>query len=136
MNLLVGLMLTVCAVEDWYTKKISVFWPAAGFFTALVIRLWEDSLLHWEYWMGAVIGILFFVLAIVSREQIGKGDGLVVTVCGFCLGWKNTLLLVLGTMIVFLAVGVVSVLCQKKSRKMAMAYVPFLWGMFMISLII
>lgn len=129
-------MLTVCAIEDWYTKKITVLWPVTGLAIAAVIRLSDGSFLDWEYWIGVVIGMLLFLLAIVSREQIGKGDGLVLTVCGFCLGWKKTLLLMLGAMIMFLMVGVVSVICKNKRGNTVMAYVPFLWVMFMISLII
>lgn len=129
-------MLTVCAIEDWYTKKITVLWPVTGLAIATVIRLSDGSFLDWEYWIGVVIGMLLFLLAIVSREQIGKGDGLVLTVCGFCLGWKKTLLLMLGAMIMFLMVGVVSVICKNKRGNTVMAYVPFLWVMFMISLII
>ncbi len=136
MNLLVGMMLTVCAIEDWYTKKISVLWPVTGLATAVVMRLWKGSFFDREYWIGVLIGILFFLLAIVSREQIGKGDSLVLTVCGFCLGWKATLSLVLGAMIIFLAVGVVIIFCKKKRKNTTMAYVPFLWIMFMVSLII
>ena len=136
MNLLVGIFLTVCAIEDWYTKKISVLWSVTGLATAVVMRLWNRSFLDQEYWIGAMVGILFFLLAIVSGEQIGKGDGLVLTVCGFCLGWKALLSLVLGAMMLFLAVGVVKVFCQKRGKNTVMAYVPFLWIMFMVSQII
>lgn len=136
MNVLVGIMLTVCAIEDWYTKKITVLWPVTGMMIAVVIRLSDGSFFAWEYWIGVLIGMLIFLLAIVSREQIGKGDGLVLVVCGFCLGWKQTLSLVLGAMIMFLIVGVMSIVYRNKSRNTVMAYLPFLWAIFMISLII
>lgn len=136
MNILVGIMLTVCAIEDWYTKKISVLWPVTGMMIAVVIRLSDGSFFAWEYWIGVLIGMFIFLLAIVSREQIGKGDGLVLVVCGFCLGWKQTLSLVLGAMIMFLIVGVMSIVYRNKSRNTVMAYLPFLWAIFMISLII
>ena len=136
MNILVGIMLTVCAIEDWYTKKITVLWPVTGMTIAVVIRLSDGSFFAWEYWIGVLIGMLLFLLAIVSREQIGKGDGLVLAVCGFCLGWKQTLSLVLGAMIMFLIVGVMSIVYRNKSRNTVMAYLPFLWAIFMISLII
>lgn len=136
MNILVGIMLTVCAIEDWYTKKITVLWPVTGMMIAVVIRLSDGSFFAWEYWIGVLIGMFIFLLAIVSREQIGKGDGLVLVVCGFCLGWKQTLSLVLGAMIMFLIVGVMSIVYRNKSRNTVMAYLPFLWAIFMISLII
>jgi len=136
MNVLVGIMLTVCAIEDWYTKKITVLWPVTGMMIAVVIRLSDGSFFAWEYWIGVLIGMFIFLLAIVSREQIGKGDGLVLVVCGFCLGWKQTLSLVLGAMIMFLIVGVMSIVYRNKSRNTVMAYLPFLWAIFMISLII
>ena len=136
MNVLVGIMLTVCAIEDWYTKKITVLWPVTGMMIAVVIRLSDGSFFAWEYWIGVLIGMFIFLLAIVSREQIGKGDGLVLVVCGFCLGWKQILSLVLGAMIMFLIVGVMSIVYRNKSRNTVMAYLPFLWAIFMISLII
>lgn len=136
MNLLVGVVLSVCAIEDWFTKKISVWCPVTGLMTAVVIRLREGSFMDLGCWLGVLIGILFFLLAIISRERIGKGDGLVLIVCGFCLSWKATLSLVLGSMILFLTVGVLKVICQNTRRDTTMAYIPFLWVMFMVSLII
>ncbi|MBQ6875704.1 MAG: hypothetical protein IJN46_05670, partial [Lachnospiraceae bacterium] len=69
MNVLVGIMLTVCAIEDWYTKKITVLWPVTGMMIAVVIRLSDGSFFAWEYWIGVLIGMFIFLLAIVSREQ-------------------------------------------------------------------
>lgn len=135
MNILVGVMLTVCAIEDWQTKKISIWWPAATLLLGAVIRLTEGTLWSWDSWLGLLVGAVFFALAMISREQLGKGDAIVLMACGFCLGWKRLLSLVLGAVLLFLVVGVIRLLWKKLKRKSPVAFVPFLYIVFLLSLI-
>lgn len=135
MNILVGVMLIVCAIEDWRTKKISVWWPMAALLLGAVVRLAEGTLWSGDGWLGLLAGAIFLLLAVMSREQIGKGDGIVLMACGFCMGVERLISLVFGAVLLFLVVGVIRLLCKKLKRRKPMAFVPFLCIVFLLFLI-
>ncbi len=136
MNILTGVLLTVCAVEDLRTRKISVQWPFIALIIGVIFRVAEGTLLSWNCGIGVLVGGIFFALAVVSRQQFGIGDGLILTACGLCVGWERLISLVFCAMVLFLLVGVVKMIGGKLKGRKKLPFVPFLWAVFMLSLLI
>lgn len=132
MDVVTGIMLTVCAVEDLRSRKISLWCPAAAMAVGAVLRLMGGSLFTWDCGLGLGMGGVFLLLSMISRQQIGMGDGMILTVCGLCLGWRRVISLTFGAMVLFLAVGVVRILRSRLNGKKSVPFVPFLWVMFML----
>lgn len=132
MELMVGVMLSVCGAEDVCTHKVPVWSPVLSIATGILVRLIERTLWTSDFWLGLLVGLITLAIAAISGEQLGTGDGLVVTACGICLGWKPVLALVLGAMLLFLVAGVTGILTKKWNGKKKMAFVPYLWTMFLI----
>ncbi len=128
----VGVMLSVCAAEDWITGKISVWCPVICMVLSVVLRIRDNSVCTTDFWFGMTIGMAALVIGAVSNGQMGIGDGIVLTACGMCLGWRGLLLLLLCAALMFLGVGVGGILLKKWTGKKSMAFVPFLWGAFML----
>lgn len=133
MNILVGVLLTVCAIEDLRTRKIPVWLPIGALVLGVILRVVEGTLLSWDCALGVLVGILFMVLAILSRQQMGLGDGLVLTICGLCIGWERLISLVFCAMLLFLVVGVMRMMCRKLKSRKQVPFIPFLWVVFMVS---
>lgn len=132
MEIAVGAMLSVCAAEDWFERKIPAWCPVLCMGVGIMIRLAENTLGSADFWLGLLIGLIVLAIAAVSGEQIGRGDGLVLTACGICLGWKTTLSILFGGMLLFLITGVIGILLKRWTGRKALAFVPFLWGCFLI----
>lgn len=83
-------------------------------------------------WLAALVGmavlvVLFGLLWLVSRGQVGLGDVKWSGVIGLCLGWLGADALVVGTMATFLIGGVWAVallLFRGASRSTPLAYGP------------
>lgn len=134
MNILTGVLLTVCAAEDFCSRKISVQWPVVALIIGVVLRVSEGTLLSWNCGIGVLVGGIFLALAVVSRQQFGIGDALILTACGLCVGGERLISLVFCAMVLFLLVGVAKVVCGKLESSKKIPFVPFLWAVFMLSL--
>ena len=127
-----GVMLMLCAIEDWRTGKVSVWCPTACMIVSTAIRAGENSLSTADFLLGMLIGLTALAVGAVSRGQMGTGDGLVLTACGMCIGWKALVLLLFWESFIFLGIGVAGILLRKWTAEKNMAFVPFLWAAFML----
>lgn len=132
MAVAVGVMLSICALEDAFTGKIHVWYPAVCMVFGVCIYIMEDSLTPSEFWLGALVGLIVMALAAISGGRLGNGDGLIAAACGMCLGWEMLLVLLFGSMALFLAVGVVGILWMKWNGKRKLPFVPFMWAAYMV----
>ncbi|MBQ8815424.1 MAG: prepilin peptidase [Lachnospiraceae bacterium] len=132
MDVIVGIVLSIGALEDWRTKQISLWFPLIGMVAGVVVRAMEASLGTADFWLGMLIGLCALAIAALSGGQIGSGDGLVLTVCGICLGWRRVLTLLFCSMLLFLIVGVGGILTKRWTGRQSIAFVPFIWSAFLI----
>ena len=135
MDIVTGILLSVCAVEDMLKGKITLLFSEIGLMVALILRIVDGTWIQSEAWIGLLAGGAIIIIALISRQQIGLGDGVILSVCGFCLGWKRWVLLFLGAMILFLVVGTCGILFAKQKTKKSVPFVPYLWIAFMIELL-
>ena len=136
MTVAVGIMLSVCAIEDWVARKISILWPAICMVAGIILRVVNNSLQTADFWFGLLIGLIMVAISAISGGQIGSGDALVITACGICLGWASLIVLLFCSMLLFLIVGVGGIFMKKWTGKKALAFVPFIWGAFMVNCLI
>ena len=110
-KLLLGVFLSGCAWTDGRKREINLHWLIlwsilGGFY--LIVGLWGIGVLELETELlkrisGISVGILLLAVALISRGQIGIGDGLVFLVCGLFLDfWESSILLMGG---LFLLMG-------------------------------
>lgn len=137
MEIAEGIMLGVLAgfsVYDLKTRKVPLTAVAAAGVAALVYRLCVKTGIL-ELAAGLVPGLLLLLLAYVTKESIGTGDGLLLCVVGVFCGLTGTLA-VLGTALV-LAAGVAAVLLISKraGRKTELPFLPCLCAGYLLQLL-
>ncbi len=120
------------AREDGRTRRIPLLLPAAGslggllFLAAGILRgslSFRNLLLN--YAPGLLWGILLCLLAAVTREAVGKGDG--ICYLSFSFWWDAAFVLsLLMLSLLFLAVaGLVIMKRRGRDRKMSLPLLPF-----------
>ena len=63
----------------------------------------------------------------ISREQIGRGDGIVIAVIGLVLGFRRCLAVVSVASLVMCAAAIVVLLFKKGNRRTQLAFLPALF---------
>ena len=128
------IMLAFCSIQDIREKKISL-WKLKiyGLFTTAAC-LWKlfppddhSILLVCQSLAGLIPGVFLLLLAKITREAVGYGDGLILLFIGLSLGfWECLSILLAGLLGVFLA-AVFAVLLFGGKRGMEIPFLPFLF---------
>lgn len=117
------LFLAVLTPDDIRERKISVGKLIIGMLSALICRGLTAQMELAELAGSLLPGMIIFLLAVVFRESIGNGDGLVVMVLGLWLGGFWTLLVV--SLAIMLA-GLFAVICLFRRKEDTIPLIPFL----------
>ncbi len=125
-------MFLYLSFEDIRKKTIPVipmmFWGIAG----VIMHLYYGRLELISMVSGMLPGLVAYILSIVSREKIGKGDAILLIVTGVYMGfWANIMMLWTGLIIAAIA-GVMMLVFFKKSRGYELPFVPFLFAGFLL----
>ena len=86
----------------------------------------------WELLLGLLPGCLSIVLAFITREQIGYGDGLLLLMLGGCVGGESALGIWIGGLVASFIVSVVLLTIRKAGRNTRIPFVPFLFLGYML----
>lgn len=92
--------------------------------------LWKYQNL-WEVVLGSLFGTAFLVIGVLTKEQIGYGDGIGLVILGILEGFKGMLPIVTGAFLLSGIYGLWSLLGVKKSGDTAIPFFPFLLLTFM-----
>ncbi len=125
--------LSICAYTDLKGKRI--YNGVVCFFLLLSVaaRLFGTGksgpdLFNEAMWMagGMAVGLFSLLLSSATREQIGRGDGLVLLCTGCLLGFKGNMLLFMRALLLAAAAAALLLALGKAGKKTAFPFLPFL----------
>ncbi|EOS49347.1 hypothetical protein C809_01576 [Lachnospiraceae bacterium MD335] len=122
-----GALLFAAGIMDLRSREISrgmiLILMLVGLLGAVVNR----SIGIWEIVGGALIGVCAVGLSMVGREQIGRGDGLVIIAMGLILGFRKCLTAVCIASLIMTLVSVFVLVLRKGNRHTRLAFIPALF---------
>lgn len=126
--IITALLLLAAAMEDIKKKEINmVFIAGIGISCFLGCLIMHDKN-WWEILGGFSIGLCVIGISIISTEQIGKGDGMVIAALGLLLGARKCLFMI-GIASIFMALLSIVILTLKKAgRHTKLPFIPALFG--------
>lgn len=118
------LFLATLTPEDIREKQISAKKIIIFGLLALICRLAAGQIrLGAEVACSLIPGVFLLFLSVISKESIGFGDGLAVTVLGLWVGSTKTFIILC---IAWTMAGVFAVICLIKKWKEPIPFIPFL----------
>lgn len=127
-----GVLLFAAGAMDFKSKTIS-----RGIILVLMIVCFAGAFIKvfinkefgiWEIIGGVLIGLCAIGLSMVSREQIGRGDGLVIAAIGLMLGFRKCLFAVCMASIIMTLVSVIVLILRKGNRNTKLPFIPALFA--------
>lgn len=118
--------LLVLSVQDFRERMISGMLLAVGAAAAVGSQIIWNRYSVWECIGGLLIGLLFIGISRLTRESLGYGDSILITILGIYIGVWNLMYVLL---IAFLLSAICAVLILIKfcfHRKKALPFIPFL----------
>lgn len=128
-------VLAVTAYRDWKEQKVYLYIPLIAGIAGLLLHIFFAEQTVWEVLAGVLVGALVVLIAYVSQERVGMGDGIMLMVSGIFLGfWRNvelffTALLMVGLVALFLLV------VKRKGRNYRVPFLPFLLAAYLVQLL-
>lgn len=126
--IIIGVLLFTAGLMDLKTKTISRGIILLLMFSCLVgafIRIFIDEEIGlWEVAGGLLIGFCAIGLSMITREQIGRGDGLVIAAVGLILGFRKCLFAVCMASMIMTFVSVFVLILRKGNRKTRLPFIP------------
>lgn len=116
--------------QDGRKKKISDHYLLIGFVTGFVFKVislvkGQSEIMQWV--MAFLPGMLFLLVARITKEKIGFGDGWLLIVLGNSMN-LNEICMLLQTAIILSAAAALFMICGKRvSGDYQIPFLPFLW---------
>ena len=123
--------LTGFAAYDIKTKMVPLIAVAATAGSVLLYRLCVGTGIL-ELVMGLIPGVLLLVLALVTQESIGTGDGLMLCVLGLFCGWRQCLAVFGMALVLSALLSIILLICRKVGRKTELPFLPSLLGGYLL----
>lgn len=130
----VWILLLSEGIRDFRKRQVSL--PVILIFTGMGIFMCipEWKMCWQSMFLGATIGGILLLLAGVSREQIGYGDGWMFVATGVLLGFRvNLFLLFFSFLCSGVAAGILFLL--RSSRKRRIPFIPFMISGYLLTCI-
>ena len=134
-------ILIVISFIDYYEQIIPDGLVLMILISAIIYRLSiyfidNTPLAFWNSIIGFLTGgVLFLLIAVVSKGAMGGGDIKLIAVLGFILGLKKTLLHILLSFLIGAVFSIILLLSGKKGRKDAIPFGPFICLAFLITIL-
>lgn len=118
--------LFVAAVIDYRKKEIPVFLPIIGFVPALIFSLIAKAPSILDMLLGCGIGGIIIILAKLTKQAIGYGDGMILICTGATLGLIKNLIMLSISLIIAACTCALLMFIKHKKKKDNVAFIPFL----------
>lgn len=114
------------AFDDIRTKHVRLIELIGFGLLGLLINFISPALSVKSILGGIFLGLVLLLFSHISKEKIGKGDALIISITGLYLGWINTLVLLWLSSIISLIVGLFIIKRNKYGTDYEIPFVPFL----------
>lgn len=123
----IGVLLLVAGMMDLKRKSISRGMIILLMAVCISGIFFKNTFSIWETIGGFLIGLCAVGLSIGSREQIGRGDGLVICAIGLVLGFRECLFTVCVASVIMALVSIGVLLLRKGNKNTRLPFIPVLF---------
>lgn len=119
-------MIGLTTLEDLRKKQVDIILLSICGIAGVILHLIYHRLTVEDMAFGVLVGVALYVLSLITREMIGKGDGMVFMVTGIYLGGEANFLLLWLSLMLSGAAALAAVIIFKKKKSDTMPFVPFI----------
>lgn len=132
---IVGILLFIAGIADIRKKQISRRFILVLGIVCAAAALCKQDFGIFDAAGGAVIGLCAIGLSVASKEQIGRGDGMVMAAAGLVLGGRRCLAAVSMASFLMCIVAIVVLVLKKGGRGTRLAFLPALFVGYVLCLV-
>ncbi|MBE5957531.1 MAG: hypothetical protein E7254_01540 [Lachnospiraceae bacterium] len=119
------IFIVVCTAMDMKEKNIGIEWLVMFFVLGIVYSMYVEREGR-QIIFSMIPGIIVLILAIITREKIGKGDGVMIVNLGILLGFKNIINVLMVSLIVCAVASLLMIVIKRVNKNYEIPFAPFL----------
>ncbi|MDE7133320.1 MAG: hypothetical protein K2O65_16275 [Lachnospiraceae bacterium] len=127
-EILLFILLGICAVCDGIRKEIPLVVVWIGIITAFILRV--QGAMGEEAWMSGLLSVLpgtaFWLLSYITGERVGYGDGWVLIMIGLFTGLRNCFLILLAGLVTESIAALILLVIGRATKDREIPFAPFL----------
>ena len=133
---LVFIVLVIEAVKDFRKKELDI--PVLGILVvaAMVMIFLGKDISVLNAIIGLAEGLLLILVSVMTKGQIGMGDGILLAACGLMLGGKDNMVMFFFACLSSAIVSVLIMIIKKADKKTTIPFVPFMIPGFLIMVLL
>ena len=133
---LVFIVLVIEAVKDFRKKEVNI--PVLGILVvaAMVMIFLGKDISVSNAIIGLAEGLLLILVSVMTKGQIGIGDGILLAACGLMLGGKDNMVMFFFACLSSAIVSVLIMIIKKADKKTTIPFVPFMIPGFLIMVLL
>ena len=122
-----GVLLLLLSSMDLKIKKVNI-WIVAGLGTVCVAGMFfNQNMRLFDVIGGLLTGLCAIGFSLISNEQLGMGDGIVIAFIGLLLGFRNVLVIVCMASFVMAAISIIVLALKKGNKHTRLPFIPALF---------
>lgn len=131
----IGILLLSAGIIDIRKKQISRGLLLALMLVCFAVMPFKENLNIADTAGGLAIGLCAVGISVATREQIGKGDGMVIAAVGSVLGAHKCLLAVCVASFVMCVAAIVILLLKRGNKQTRLPFLPALFTGYVVCVI-
>ena len=133
---LVFIVLVIEALMDFRKKEVNI--PVLGILVvaAMVMFFLGKDISVSNAIIGLAEGVLLILVSVMTKGQIGIGDGILLAACGLMLGGKDNMVMFFFACLSSAIVSVLIMIIKKADKKTKIPFVPFMIPGFLIMVLL
>lgn len=135
----IGCYLAAVGIVDIKKREVDIRFLMAGFLIALTAPVLElmfgDEtvlLLLINTGGGLMTGLVFLAVSVMTREEIGRADALVLCQTGIAFGLKGNLVIIGSALILSLPTALFMLVVRKAGKKSRIPFIPLIFFGFVV----
>lgn len=124
----IGGWLFICSIQDVKRKQIHIALLCIGMVTVMFGAMFFIDISIKNRLMGFLPGGLLLGLNLITKNQIGIADGIIVCIIGGALGFYISSGILLFALFLSAIISLILIVLKKVKRKTTIPFIPFLFA--------
>ena len=129
-------VLIIEAVTDFKKKEVNIIFPILLAVAAVVMLFFSKDISLINAIIGIAEGLLLILISVLTKGQIGLGDGILLAACGLMLGGRDNLIMFFFACLSSAVVSALIMIIKKADKKTKIPFAPFMIPGFLIMVLL
>lgn len=135
LSIITGILLFKAGIMDLKSKSISRIMIILLIIVCICSNFFKADFNAADMTGGFLMGLCAVGLSLISREQIGRGDGLVICALGLQLGFKGCLFTVCTASLIMAAVSIGVLISHRGNKNTRLPFIPSLFAGYIVCVV-